>query len=111
MKLLKRTDLLLILSLTIGTTLLSSFNFKADDKVEGTIREKYRVTATTKNSYGKNEWIDLIIEADVTSYSKYIYDVYYDDGYGLKRLSKYVDYNYENTYYVLINSKQFYFTF
>ena len=73
--------------------------------------EKYRVTARTRNSYGENYWVDLVVEGSVSSLGSSIYSVYYDDGYGLKSVSYMTDFTYDNTYYVYINGKQFYFKF
>ena len=78
---------------------------------ECTSYEKYRVTAKTRNSYGENYWIDLVVEGSVSSLGSSIYGVYYDDGYGLKSVSYMTDFTYDNTYYVYINGKQFYFKF
>jgi hypothetical protein len=73
--------------------------------------EKYRVTAKTRNKYGQNYWVDLIVDGNVTSYSSSIYAVYYDDGYGLKQVTYYSDYEYKNSYYVFIDGNSYYFTF
>jgi hypothetical protein len=73
--------------------------------------DQFRVTAETKNPYGKNYWVDLIIEGTNQYGTKVIYGVYYNDGYGLKKLSYYQDYQYKGTYYVMINSQYYYFTF
>ena len=92
----------LILTLTI---LVCSLGMQATE-------DKYRVTAQTNSQYGQNNWVDLVIDGQVTSYGTTIYGVYYNDGYGLKRISKYVAYGYaDGTYYVLINYKKYYFTF
>ena len=80
----------------------------SEPKVSG---EKYRVTAETRNLYGKNYWVDLIVEGYISYGIKSIYGVYYDDGFGLKKVSYYTDYEYENTYYVYIESTKYYFKF
>ena len=103
---------LLTLVFGITVTTLTSFSYEPINKIENSISKQYRVTAYTKKDvYGNSQWVDLIVEADVTDYSTLIYGFYYDDGYGLKKLTKYNDYEYKDTYYVFINSKQFYFTF
>ena len=73
--------------------------------------DKYRVTAQTRNAYGQNYWIDLVDEGSTLYGSNSIYGVYYNDGYGLKQISYYVDYEYENSYWVSIDSRTYYFTF
>ena len=39
--------------------------------------DKYRVTAQTNNEYGKNYWIDIVVEATVASYGTTIHGVFY----------------------------------
>lgn len=79
--------------------------------IESTTFEKYRVTARTRNSYGDNYWVDLIVEGNVSHYGNSIYRVYYDDGYGLKMTNYSIDYGYEDSYYVIIDYKTYYFRF
>ena len=103
---------ILTISAIVSCGTLTSFTTNSINRIEHSVSKQYRVTAYTKEDvYGDREWVDLIIEADVTDYSKLIYGVYYDDGYGLKKLIKYNDYEYKDTYYVFIGSKKFYFTF
>jgi hypothetical protein len=80
----------------------------SEPKVSG---DKYRVTAETRNLYGKNYWVDLVVEGSIIYGTRTIYGVYYDDGFGLKRISHSKDYEYENTYYVYIESTKYYFKF
>lgn len=80
----------------------------SEPKVSG---EKYRVTAETRNLYGKNYWVDIIVEGYIGYGISTIYGVYYDDGFGLKKISYSKDYEYENTYYIYIESTKYYFKF
>jgi len=73
--------------------------------------DRYRVTAQTRNIVGDNYWIDLIVEGSTLYGTNTIYGVYYNDGYGLKKISYSTDFEYENSYYVYINSRSYYFTF
>jgi len=73
--------------------------------------DKFRVTAETRKQYGKNYWIDLTIDGTNQFGISSIYGVYYNDGYGIKKVSHQKDYNYENTYYVTIDYEKYYFTF
>jgi hypothetical protein len=73
--------------------------------------EKYRVTARTRNSYGENYWVDLVVEGQVSSLGNTIYRVYYNDGYGLKSLTYMMEYGYDNTYYVYLDGNNYYFEF
>lgn len=79
--------------------------------IEVNLGDKYRVTAQTRNAYGDNYWIDLIVEGSTLYGTSSIYGVYYNDGYGLKQITYYIDYEYENSYYVYIDTRQYYFTF
>jgi len=99
-------------------TLFGSMNFSfiTPDKEniiksETSYGENYRITAKTRNTYGENYWIDLIVEATVFSGSKMIHGVFYNDDYGLKKLTYYRDYNYEESYYVVIDGNNYFFTF
>ena len=75
-------------------------------------KDNYRVTAQTQNQTLDNYWVDLVVEADRSYYGTTIYGVYYDDGYGLKSLTKHVAPGYaEGTYYVWIDGDRYYFTF
>ena len=112
----------LLLLFGIAIILLSSFtdnNAVSISKLKKTennlseksVYERYRVTAKTRNTYGTNYWVDLIIEGSVASWGNRIIKVFYDDGYGLKSISHSKDFTYENTYYVRIDGRTYYFTF
>ena len=78
---------------------------------ECTSYEKYRVTARTRNSYGENYWVDLVVEGSVSSLGSSIYNVYYNNGYGLKSITYMRDLTYNNTYYVYLDGDKYYFEF
>ena len=109
----KKLKLILgILLLLFGSYAISSnVIFKTTFNNEISSGDKYRVTAQTRNPYGQNYWIDLIVEGYVGPSGNSITAVYYNDGYGLKSVSYGIDYEYENSYYVMIDYKTYYFTF
>ena len=104
---------LVVMSLLLSFTYVEAVTPKSNKKEKTEIKSqgRYRVTAQTRHKYRKNHWVDLIVKGNVASYGNSIYNVSYDDGYGVKRLSHYTDYEYENSYYVFIDSEQYYFTF
>ena len=101
------------------TILLSTFSEQSNhlntqnQKIDNAIfsNDRYRVTAETRNPYGKNYWVDLIVEAYVSSGYSSISSVKYDDGNGLKTLSYSKEYGYDNTYSVYIDYQKYYFKF
>lgn len=112
----------IILSLLSGILMISLGSFTKSPKIKFEsnkanfellqVNEKYRVTAQTRNAYGTNYWIDIIVEGYIKDWGKKINSVYYDDGYGLKKVSYYKDYEYEDSYYIIIDyTTKYYFKF
>ena len=94
-------------TIILGLVLFLGLGLTQETKAQS----KYRVTAQTEMSYGQNYWVDLIVEANSSSYSNYIRGVYYNDGTGLRYVSHSKVYGYENKYQVTIDWKTYYFNF
>lgn len=104
----KNLILLLVLTLSVNIS-AQEFKSVSVDTVYYQY-ETYRITARTKSVNNQTEWVDLIVEANITPQVTSIWAVYYNDGYGLKIMNYYRDPYYSSTYYVYISGKTFYFT-
>lgn len=110
----KKGIILTALILSVGFTMSSFKSSEAKLKTEKVVQtgENYRVTAYTKKDiYGESKWIDLTVNAYVTQYTKIIYNVYYNDGYGLKKVNPTKDWEYKDTYKVYIDGAYYYYKF
>ena len=72
---------------------------------------KYAVTGYTRNRYGTNYSISLMIEGSSNGYFSTITAVYYNDGYSWQKTYCSSVFNEENNYSVNIDFKTYYFTF
>jgi len=112
-----KTAILIIVSFMLGGLCASANNFTSEKKNPADIAygsgssEQIKVTATTNNENGQNSTISLRITGTSTQLNNYVIYVEYSDGNDWKKTQYYYVLGQKGKYYVIIDSKVYFFEY
>jgi hypothetical protein len=113
-----KTAILVIGLFMLGGLCASANNFtSSENKNQAGISyglgsaDQVKVTATTNNENGQNSTVNLKITGSTTKLNNYVIFVEYNDGNDWKRIQYYYVIGQKGKYYVILDSKVYYFEY